>query len=66
VIVTVKKETRRPDGTYVSFDDNACVLVDIDKKKGLIPKGTRITGIVAQELRKKNMTKILSLAPLVV
>ena len=62
----VKKETRRPDGTFISFDDNACVLVDLDKKQGFIPKGTRITGVVAQELRKRNMTKILSLAPLVV
>jgi ribosomal protein L14 len=44
VIVRVKKETRRPDGTFVRFDDNACVLVDIDKKKGIVPKGTRITG----------------------
>eukprot|EP00158_Paraphelidium_tribonemae_P000560 Partr_v1_DN22813_c0_g1_i1_m77417 putative ribosomal protein len=66
VIVRVKKEVRRPDGSFVSFDDNACVLVDIDKKKGVIPKGTRITGVVAQELRMKNMTKILSLAPAVI
>lgn len=65
VIVRCAKESRREDGTYIRFDDNACVLVDIDKKKGLIPKGTRITGVVAQELRKKNMTKILSLAPMV-
>jgi large subunit ribosomal protein L14 len=63
VVVRTKKETRRPDGTYVRFDDNAIVLVDIDNKKGVMPKGTRITGVVAQELRKKNMTKILSLSP---
>lgn len=66
VVVRVKKETRRPDGTYIAFDDNACVLVDLDKKKDVIPKGTRITGVVAQELRKKNLTKILSLAPLTI
>jgi large subunit ribosomal protein L14 len=66
VIVRCKKESRRPDGTYVRFDDNAVVLIDIDKKKGVTPKGTRITGIVGQELRKYNMTKILSLSPLVV
>ena len=66
VIVRVKKETRRPDGTFIRFDDNACVLVDIDAKKGVTPKGTRITSVVANELRRKNLTKILSLAPAVV
>ena len=66
VVVRTKKEIRRQDGSYIRFDDNACVLVDIDKKKGVMPKGTRITGIVAQELRKKNLTKILSLASAVV
>lgn len=66
VIVRTRKESRRPDGTYVKFDDNACVLVDLDKKKGVIPKGTRIVGVVGQELRKSGMLKILSLAPNVV
>ena len=63
VIVQCRKETRRADGTYIRFDDNACVLVDIDPKKGVLPRGTRVLGLVAQELRRKNMTKILSLAP---
>lgn len=66
VIVRTKKETRREDGTYVRFDDNAIVLVELDPKKGIQPRGTRITGVVAQELRKHNMAKILSLAPHVV
>lgn len=66
LVVRTKKETRRSDGTYIRFDDNACVLVDIDPKKGVIPRGTRITGVVAQELQKKNYSKILSLAPAVV
>jgi ribosomal protein L14 len=66
VIVRTHKESRREDGALVGWDDNACVLVDVDKKKGVIPKGTRITGVVAQELRRRQMTKILALAPLVV
>jgi large subunit ribosomal protein L14 len=58
VIVRVKSPTRRNDGSYVRFDSNACVLVD---KEGN-PKGTRIFGAVARELREKNFMKIVSLA----
>ena len=58
VIVRVKAPTRRNDGSYVRFDSNACVLVD---KEGN-PKGTRIFGAVARELREKNFMKIVSLA----
>jgi large subunit ribosomal protein L14 len=60
VLVRVHKETRRPDGTYIRFDDNAGVIVD---KKSKEPKGTRIFGPVARELRAKGFTKIVSLAP---
>ena len=63
VIVRVRKETRRPDGSYVRFDENAGVI--IDKKTGE-PKGTRIFGPIARELRTKGFTKIISLAPEVV
>lgn len=59
VIVRVAKEYRRPDGTYIRFDDNACVLIDADKN----PKGKRIFGPVARELRDKDFMKIVSLAP---
>ena len=59
VIVRVAKEYRRPDGTYIRFDDNACVLVDADKN----PKGKRIFGPVARELRDMDYMKIISLAP---
>ena len=59
VIVRVSKEYRRPDGTYVRFDDNACVIIDADKN----PKGKRIFGPVARELRDMDFMKILSLAP---
>ncbi len=59
VIVRTKKEIRRPDGSFIRFDDNAVVLID-DK---LEPKGTRIFGPVARELRDKKFTKIVSLAP---
>jgi large subunit ribosomal protein L14 len=62
VVVRVKKEIRRPDGSYVRFDDNAAVIID---NFGM-PKGTRVFGPVARELRYKNFTKILSLAPEVV
>ena len=58
VIVRVTSPTRRNDGSYVRFDSNACVLVD---KEGN-PKGTRIFGAVARELREKNFMKIVSLA----
>jgi len=62
VIVRTKKEQRRPDGIYVRFDDNAAVLIDNQKN----PRGTRIFGPVARELRDKQFTKIISLAPEVV
>ncbi len=60
VIIRTKKETRRPDGTYIRFDDNAAVIID---KKSKEPKGTRIFGPVARELRAKGFIKIISLAP---
>lgn len=62
VIVRTAKEYRRPDGTYIRFDDNAAVVID---EKGE-PKGTRIFGPVARELREKNYLKIISLAPEVI
>ena len=58
VVVRTHKEVRRPDGTYVRFDDNAAVLIDNQN----IPKGTRIFGPVARELREKGFSKIASLA----
>ncbi|KAL4807356.1 ribosomal protein L14b/L23e [Aspergillus unguis] len=60
VIVRVKKEMQRPDGSLVKFDDNACVLVN----KSGDPIGTRMNGIVATELRNRKWSKILSLAPM--
>jgi large subunit ribosomal protein L14 len=60
VIVRVSKEYRREDGSYIRFDDNAAVLLDTD---GVNPKGTRIFGPVARELREKGFMKIVSLAP---
>lgn len=59
VIVRTKKEYRRPDGTYIRFDDNACVIIDASKN----PKGKRIFGPVARELREMDYMKIVSLAP---
>ena len=59
VIVRSKKGLRRPDGSYVKFDENAAVLIKDDKT----PRGTRIFGPVARELREKDYMKILSLAP---
>ena len=59
VIVRTKKEIRRVDGTYIRFDDNAAVIIGNDKT----PKGTRIFGPVARELRDKDFMKIISLAP---
>lgn len=59
VIVRVCKEYNRKDGTYIRFDDNAAVIID---KKGA-PKGTRIFGPVARELKEKGFDKIVSLAP---
>lgn len=62
VIVRTKKNVRRPDGSYIRFDENAAVIVDDVKN----PRGTRIFGPVARELRGKNFMKIISLAPEVV
>ena len=62
VIVRTKYPTRRSDGSYVRFDSNACVLINPDGN----PKGTRIFGAVARELREKNYMKIVSLASEVV
>jgi len=59
VIVRTKKEHRRPDGTYIRFDDNACVIIDTNQN----PKGKRIFGPVARELRDVGYMKIVSLAP---
>lgn len=59
VIVRVKKETRRPDGTYIKFDENSAVLINEQGE----PVGTRIFGPVARELRAKKFMKIISLAP---
>ncbi|MBI4435047.1 50S ribosomal protein L14 [Candidatus Uhrbacteria bacterium] len=60
VLVRARKETRRKDGTYIRFDENAAVIID---KKSKDPKGTRIFGPVARELRGLGFTKIVSLAP---
>ena len=62
VVVRVKKEVRRKDGSYIRFDENAAVLIDNQKE----PKGTRVFGPVARELREKKYMKILSLAPEVI
>ena len=59
VVVRTKSKTHRKDGSYISFDENACVLVKDDKSI----RGTRIFGPVARELRDKKFTKIVSLAP---
>lgn len=63
VIVRLRKEKRRKDGTYVRFDENAAVIIDQKSKE---PKGTRIFGPVPRELRNKGFKKIASLAPEVV
>ena len=60
VIIRTKKETRRKDGSYIRFDDNAAVIIDKENNE---PKGTRIFGPVARELRVKGFNKIISLAP---
>ncbi|KAI9712078.1 MAG: hypothetical protein M1820_001787 [Bogoriella megaspora] len=60
VVVRTAKKYQRPDGSVVKFDDNACVLIN----KNGEPIGSRLSGIVGSELRKKNWSKILSLAPL--
>ena len=59
VVVRTKKITSRPDGSYIRFDENAAVIIKEDKN----PRGTRIFGPVARELREKQYMKILSLAP---
>ncbi|MDE7453161.1 MAG: 50S ribosomal protein L14 [Clostridia bacterium] len=59
VIVRTSKGIRRDDGTYISFDDNAAVIIGNNKE----PRGTRIFGPIARELREKNYMKIISLAP---
>jgi len=59
VVVRTKKENRRQDGTYIRFDDNACVLINDQ----LQPRGTRIFGPVGRELREKKFMRIVSLAP---
>lgn len=62
VVVRTKKELRRVDGTYIKFDENAAVIIKDDKS----PRGTRIFGPVARELRDKDYMKIVSLAPEVI
>ena len=62
VIVRTKKETRRPDGSYIKFDENAAVILKNDGE----PRGTRIFGLVGRELRDKKFMKIVSLAPEVI
>lgn len=59
VVVRTKKEYKRPDGTYIRFDDNAAVLLDNQGN----PRGTRVFGPVARELREKGFSRIVSLAP---
>lgn len=59
VVVRTSKEVRRPDGSYIRFDDNACVIIGDDEN----PRGTRIFGPVARELRNKQFMRIVSLAP---
>ena len=62
VLIRTRKEVRRKDGSYIRFDQNAAVLIDDQKE----PKGTRIFGPVARELREREFMKIISLAPEVV
>ncbi|MCL0101159.1 50S ribosomal protein L14 [Peptococcaceae bacterium] len=59
VVVRTNKEIRRPDGSYIKFDENAAVIIKDDKS----PRGTRIFGPVARELREKDFMRIVSLAP---
>jgi large subunit ribosomal protein L14 len=59
VVVRVRNHVRRPDGSTIRFDDNAAVIIQKDGN----PKGTRVFGPIARELRDKNFTKIISLAP---
>ena len=60
VIVRTKKEIRRKDVSYLRFDDNACVIIDKEKKE---PKGSRVFGPIAREVRRAGFAKIASLAP---
>jgi large subunit ribosomal protein L14 len=62
VIVRTKKELRRNDGSYIKFDENACVIIGEDNN----PRGTRIFGPVARELRDKQFMRVVSLAPEVI
>jgi large subunit ribosomal protein L14 len=62
VVVRTRKNARRSDGTYIRFDDNACVIIDNNRQ----PRGTRIFGPVARELRDKKFMRIVSLAPEVI
>jgi large subunit ribosomal protein L14 len=62
VVVRTKKEYRRPDGSYIRFDDNAAVLLDVNNE----PRGSRIFGPVARELRDRQYMRIVSLAPEVI
>ena len=62
VVVRTKSGARRQDGSYIKFDENACVIIKDDKS----PRGTRIFGPVARELRENNFMKIVSLAPEVI
>ena len=62
VVVRTRKGSRRPDGTYIRFDDNACVIIDTNQQ----PRGTRIFGPVARELRDRKFMRIVSLAPEVI
>jgi large subunit ribosomal protein L14 len=62
VVVRTRKEIRRPDGSYIAFSENAAVIIDDNNN----PKGTRIFGPVARELRDRNFMKIISLAPEVI
>ena len=62
VVVRVRKNTRRPDGSYIKFDENAAVIIKPDND----PRGTRIFGPVGRELREKRFMKIVSLAPEVI
>ena len=62
VIVRTKKGTQRPDGSYIRFDENAAVIINKDNN----PRGTRVFGPIARELRDKNFMKIISLAPEVI
>ena len=59
VVVRTRKASRRPDGTYIRFDDNACVLINDQMQ----PRGTRIFGPVGRELRERRFMRIVSLAP---